>query len=225
MKYAWINLLIIAGPLALSFDSRVSYFRRWPAVFLTVLVVGFFYVAWDAFATRRGDWSFDSRYLTGTRWWGLPAEEVFFFVTVPFSCIFILECVRVYLPEVTLPFSLPLYLLPALLFGALAYRFRGRSYTRSVFLVCGGFFLLAGFLGADLVSSSHFWTALLITYIPFMIFNGILTGLPIVIYNPRAVLGTRVASIPLEDFFYSFSMLGFYFLVFLHFRPWVGFGP
>ncbi len=223
MKYAWINLLIITGPLALSFDSRVSYFRRWPAVFLTVLVVGLFYVAWDIFATRRGDWSFNFKYLTGTRWRGLPVEEVFFFVTVPFSCIFILECVRAYLPEVTLPFSLPPYFFAAFLFGALAYRFRERFYTRSVFLVCGGFFLLAGFLGADMVSSSHFWTALLITYIPFVIFNGFLTGLPIVIYNPRAILGIRVASIPLEDFFYSFSMLGFYFLVFLHFRPLVGF--
>jgi len=223
MKYLWVNLLILGGPLALSFDSRVSYFRRWPAVFATLLVVGFFYVAWDSRAARRGDWSFNPRYLTGAGIWGLPLEEVLFFVTVPFSCIFILECVRAYLPESPVFFFLPLYLLPALAFALLAWLFRERPYTRTVSLVMSLFLLLAATLGREMVSSSHFWLALLATYVPFLLFNGVLTGLPIVIYKPRAILGVRVFSIPLEDFFYSFSMLAFYFLVFLKLRPWVGF--
>jgi lycopene cyclase domain-containing protein len=222
MKYLWVNVLILGGPLALSFDSRVSYFRRWPAVFATLLVVGFFYVVWDSRAARRGDWSFNPRYLVGTRLWGLPLEEILFFVTVPFSCLFILECVRAYLPGAPVFYSPPLYLLPALAFVFLAWLFRERPYTRTVALVTGLFLLLAASLGREMVSSSHFWLALLFTYLPFLLFNGVLTGLPIVIYQPRAILGVRVFSIPLEDFFYSFSMLGFYFLVFLMLRPRLG---
>lgn len=222
MNYFWINLLIIAGPLALSFDSRVAYFRRWPAVFLTILVVGFFYVAWDVQATRRGEWSFNPRYLVGVRYLGLPLEEILFFFTVPFSCIFILECVKAYLSQWSLPFSLYLYLVPTVVFAALAWLYRRRSYTFRVFWVTGLFFALAALVGRETVSSSHFWIALLITYIPFVIFNGFLTGLPVVIYTPRAVLGTRITTIPLEDFFYNFAMLGFYFLAFSVIRPWVG---
>lgn len=40
-----------------------------------------------------------------------------------------------------------------------------------------------------------------------LLVNGFLTGQNIVIYNPRFFLGLRVNSIPLEDFFFGFSMI------------------
>ena len=223
MRYFWLNLLIIAGPAALSFDQKVTYFKRWPAVFLSILVVGAFYVGWDIYAAHRGDWGFNSKYLMGKYFFGLPLEEILFFITVPFSCIFIYECVRAYLPKTIIFFPWEVSLILAVLFGAAAFYFKGRHYTRMVFSVSGGFFFLAGRFGGDMLSSSSFWIAIFISYLPFMITNGILTGLPVVTYNPRAIIGIRITTIPLEDFFYSFSMLGFYFLVFLLFRPWVSF--
>jgi len=223
MRYFWLNILILAGPVILSFDQKVSYYKRWPAVFLSILVVGLFYVGWDIYAARRGDWGFNSKYLMGKSVFGLPLEEVLFFLTVPFSCIFIYECVRAYLPETIVFFPPAAAVFFAVLFGISAYIFRGRNYTCLVFSVSGIFFLLAGWFGGGMLSSSHFWIAIFISYLPFIVTNGILTGLPVVIYNSRAILGIRITSIPLEDFFYSFSMLGFYFLVFLLFRPWVSF--
>ena len=55
--------------------------------------------------------------------------------------------------------------------------------------------------------SRHFWVALVLSYLPFLAANGLLTALPIVWYDPARILGIRVGSIPWEDFFYSFSML------------------
>ncbi|MGS0523811.1 lycopene cyclase domain-containing protein [Zobellia nedashkovskayae] len=47
--------------------------------------------------------------------------------------------------------------------------------------------------------------------IPFFIINGILTGTGIeqavFDYNPQAILGIRILSVPIEDMFYNFSLL------------------
>jgi hypothetical protein len=64
--------------------------------------------------------------------------------------------------------------------------------------------------------------------IPFIIFNYLLTSIPIVSYNANAIWGAdglwngRFFTIPLEDFFYNFSMLSFYLLVYQVFKKkWI----
>ncbi len=222
IKYLWLHVLIISGPLVLSFDQTVQYFRLWPAVFLAILVVGLFYIGWDAYFTQRGDWSFNPRYVFGSKLFGLPFEEVLFFVSVPFSCIFIYECVRVYLPDIPVYFDAYFYYFVAAFFVAVALAFWRKMYTFVVLFVCALFFLVMGAFGEAMLASSHFWVAMLICYLPFMVVNGVLTSLPVVLYNPESIIGIRITTIPLEDFFYNFAMLGFYFGAFLLFRAWLG---
>ena len=58
--------------------------------------------------------------------------------------------------------------------------------------------------------------------VPFVVFNYLLTSTVIVHYSPEAIWGVRVTTIPLEDFFYNFSMLSFYLAAYIHFRArWV----
>jgi lycopene cyclase domain-containing protein len=87
--------------------------------------------------------------------------------------------------------------------------YREQNYTFTVLLSCAAFLAYAAILLPDLLASRHFWLGLLATYAPFLIFNGLLTALPVVLYSPRAIWGVRLYSIPLEDFLFSFSMLGF----------------
>jgi lycopene cyclase domain-containing protein len=47
-------------------------------------------------------------------------------------------------------------------------------------------------------------------FLLFILFNYILTSLPVVIYSPSAVPGVRFMTIPLEDFFYNFTMISVY---------------
>ncbi len=47
---------------------------------------------------------------------------------------------------------------------------------------------------------------------PFLLINTVLTALPVVEYNPEAIFGFRVFTIPIEDFFYNYAMLSFYLL-------------
>jgi lycopene cyclase domain-containing protein len=62
-------------------------------------------------------------------------------------------------------------------------------------------------LGVKVLLRKEFYFFLLfILFFKFLV-NGYLTGTAIVIYNPRFYLGLRLGSIPLEDFFFGFSMV------------------
>jgi lycopene cyclase domain-containing protein len=206
--YLIVNLAAVALPLALSFDRRVAFYKKWPAVFPAVAVVAAAYLVWDVIVTARGDWSFNEAHFGGAKVWGLPVEELLFFVTVPYACLFIYEVVRAYLPERAVAFPRLLAVGLAAVAVALALVFRERDYTFLVFLSVAVFFVLGAVAFPGLLRSLHFWLYLAISYVPFFAVNGVLTGIPVVIYNPAENLGIRVISIPLEDFFYSLSLLG-----------------
>ena len=215
MSYLRLNFYIIIIPLLLSFESRIRYVRLWPAVLVSILTVGTAYVIWDAYVTRRGDWSFAPEYLSGRTLFGLPLEEVMFFGTAPFSCIFIYEALQYIFPTFPVPFSRILYLVAGMIVILLAYLFRYQNYTRTVLTVTGGTIIFLAIVAAPMLSSGHYWLALLTSFVPFLIFNGYLTAIPIVRYHPDAVTGIRITTIPLEDFFYNFAMLSSYFWVYI----------
>lgn len=52
------------------------------------------------------------------------------------------------------------------------------------------------------------FAAFTLVMLPFFLFvNGILTGLPVVMYSSHAITGIRVISIPIEDFAYLFALI------------------
>ena len=56
---------------------------------------------------------------------------------------------------------------------------------------------------------------IIVCTILFAIFNHVLTSLPVVTYSPQAITGIRAGTIPIEDFFYNFSLLSFYLIIYL----------
>jgi lycopene cyclase domain-containing protein len=216
--YLIVNLAAVALPLALSFDRRVAFYKKWTAVFPAVAVVAAAYLVWDVIVTARGDWSFNEAHFGGRKVFGLPIEELLFFVTVPYACLFIYEVVRAYFPERAVPFPRLLAFGLAAAFVVLAIAFRQRDYTFLVFLSVAVFFLVGALFFPGLLRSLHFWLYLAISYVPFFVVNGVLTGIPVVLYNPAENLGIRIISIPLEDFFYSLSLLGLCGMAYVAFR-------
>jgi lycopene cyclase domain-containing protein len=212
--YLWILLGIAAIPLVLSFDKKVHYASSWPAVFSAAGIVGVVYIGWDILKTEAGVWGFVERYAGSLKILGLPLPEILFFLVVPFSCIFIYEVVRAYFKERIVRIPRWIWFAAAVVPAVLAVAFRTQVYTLTVLISVAVFFALAAAIRPGLLASRHFWLAVALTYVPFLIFNGLLTAIPIVVYNDAANWGIRVYTIPLEDFFYSFSLLGFNFLVF-----------
>src|SRR5690554_1987727 len=87
--YLLINLGTILVPFIRSFEPRIHYARSFKWLFLSIAIVGIPFVVWDIIFTANGIWGFNDRYLSGIELFGLPLGEYLFFITVPFSCVFI----------------------------------------------------------------------------------------------------------------------------------------
>jgi lycopene cyclase domain-containing protein len=89
----------LAGPLALSFDKKVAFFKNWKYLFPAMVIPALLYIIWDIYFTDKGVWSFNPEFITGIKLYNLPLEEVLFFFIVPYCCVFIYACIRAYFPN------------------------------------------------------------------------------------------------------------------------------
>lgn len=205
--YLLLDLLILAFPLALSFDKKVAFYKKWKYVWPGILLNLVIFLPWDIAFSSIGIWGFNPEYHLGLTLFHLPLEEYLFFLVVPFAAIFIYACLEVYFPRDILfrPRKLIAWIL---LLAALAvYVFHTeRLYTSVATLYLSFVLLMILISGKNLFLGRFFMTYLLVT-IPFLVFNGILTSLPVVWYNDAENLGIRLFSIPVDDFIYSMGML------------------
>jgi lycopene cyclase domain-containing protein len=105
--------------------------------------------------------------------------------------------------------SKTIFLVYAVVFGILGITFYHRAYTASTFIFMAVFIELILFF---LPQNKRFnLTAFLVAYaiilIPFLIVNGFLTALPVVLYNNRENLGIRIYTIPIEDVVYGMLLV------------------
>lgn len=215
--YLLINFLTILFPILLSFDKRVQFYKSWKFIFPGLIITGLIFLIWDYLFTILDVWSFNPDYVIGLYILNLPIEEILFFITVPFACIFIYECLNYYIKRDLLKgisrlISMMLIMLSIVLLVA----FYDRVYT----LITFGLLLIA-LSYAELIQKvnlGRFYLAYLVSLIPFYIVNGILTSIPIVMYNDAENMAFRIGTIPFEDHFYSMSMLLINILLFEHFK-------
>lgn len=169
-----------------------------------------FYIVWDILFTKNGVWSFSADHIIGCSFQGLPIEEMLFFFVVPYCCVFIYACIRAYFPlMVDNRISRILFALLALLFLTIAFLNNDRAYTYFTGLFAGGFMLLVLLL-PQVFHSFHakaFLIAYAIILIPFLIVNGFLTAIPVVLYNDFENLSIRLYTIPVEDTVYGLLLV------------------
>ena len=216
--YLFIDLLILLVPLLFTFHRRIRYDRRFPALAGSIAVVAPCYLAWDVLAARRGEWSFNAAHVLGVEVLGLPVEEILFFVVVPYSCLFIYESLALFRADRALRLPRRWLAGAALVLAALALLAGGRGYTWKALASCALFLSFGCVARPYFVASARYWVWLGICYIPFLVFNSVLTMLPVVEYGDAAILGPRIGTIPVEDFLYNFSLLSFYGLFYALFR-------
>jgi lycopene cyclase domain-containing protein len=211
--YFILLLASIAVPILLSFDKKLQFYRHWKFVLPSIAVVGMFYILADVYLTGLGVWGFNSRYLSGVYFWGLPLEEWLFFVVIPYASIFLHEAFILYFPEVKVAkkTSRLLNWFFIAFFAIMIVIFTDRVYTVYIFSLTLVALLFSLFDKNRLIS--HFYITFLLILIPFFLVNGILTGTlieeEVVWYNNAENLGIRVLTIPIEDFAYGFSLILF----------------
>ena len=217
-SYLLINFLTIFFPIVLSFDKRVAFFKSWRFIFPGLLITGLLFLFWDYLFTIYGVWSFNPEYIIGFNILNLPIEEILFFITVPFACIFVYECLNYYVKTDLLKrFSSPISYILIAFSGLMVVLYYDRVYTLITFGLLAVVLIITEFIVKSTIMS-RFYLAYLVSLIPFYLVNGLLTSIPIVMYNDAENMAIRVGTIPLEDHFYSLSMLLINILLFEYFR-------
>lgn len=200
----------LAGPLALSFDKKVAFYKNWKYLFPAMLFPALLYIVWDIYFTAKGIWHFNENYITGIKIYNLPVEEVLFFFVVPYCCLFIYECVKAYFPKLhnkrMADVILVLLALALWLTGIIFYQ---RDYTSSTFIlnavVITAVYTLRNYFNP--FDAASFLVSFCIMLVPFLIVNGFLTAIPVVLYNDAENLGFRIYTIPFEDSFYGMLLI------------------
>ncbi len=212
-KFLYVSLmaLCLAGPLLLSFDKKVAFYKNFKPLVLATLPIALFFILWDIAFTYLGVWGFNEKYLTGISFAGLPLGEYLFFLVIPYCCVFIYEVLRAYFPHFRhqrLRQPVSNFLIGFSVVIAIIYY--DRLYTVLNFSLLAIFILYfskaskAPWLG-------WFYFAFAVILIPFLIIDSILTGSfleeEIVWYSAEASMGLRIGTIPFEDLFYALMQI------------------
>ena len=175
-----------------------------------MLLPALLYIIWDIFFTQKNVWSFNENYITGIKIINLPVEEVLFFFVVPYCCVFIYECVRCYFPRITnRPSANTILQLLAVVLLIAGIFFYNKKYTSCTFIFNAVFIIMlyAQKKYFKTFDAASFLVAYAIILIPFLLVNGFLTAIPVVLYNDTENLGIRIYTIPFEDVFYGMLLI------------------
>ena len=212
-KYAYllINIFTVLGPLALSPLAPANQKAFLKKIFPSILIIAAIFIIHDIVFTDLGVWGFNYFYLTGMNIFNLPVEEVLFFICIPFGSLFIHATVTVQKPKWKIADSflnIFSYSLVVILM-ILAFTFSDRIYTLHSFITSAVLIIICLLKHKELIAK--FYVSYAFILIPFLVVNGLLTGSlienEIVWYNSMEMIGTRIGTIPVEDFSYGFSLL------------------
>ena len=202
-------------PFLFSFHHKIKFNKYFLVVFITLISSSIPFILHDIFFTYLKVWGFNKEHHADVLLNNLPLEEILFFFIIPFCCLFTYFVFKK-LEIFNLPYNRKFFSRLSFILLIFGLGFYENLYTLFVFLV-------ASFCLLNISYSKSKWngyflsTYIIISLVPFLIVNGILTGYPDVEnspvwYNSSEIIGFRVLNIiPIEDFFYSFIL--FYFNV------------
>lgn len=209
--YLAINFFTIIICFIFSFHPKIKFHRHFKAFLLSSIIVALFFIAWDVWFTANGVWWFNDKYLIGKRLFGLPIEELLFFICIPFSCVFTYFCLDKFFKLNWKPTIEKVFVIISIITCIiLAILFKDKIYSLVTFLTTAVTLMVLYFvLKVKWIGKASFIYLVLMP--GFLAVNGILTGTgldsPIVNYNPKDFIGFRILTIPIEDTVYGYEMI------------------
>ena len=215
--YLKILLFSFIIPFIVSFNSKIKLNNYFLPLSIALLVSAIPFVLGDIYFTYLGVWGFNPEYHSGILVGNLPLEEILFFLIIPFCCLFTYFVLKKF-EKFNLSYNGIVLKSFALILLVIGLIFHERSYTLIVSLFSSLIMLNISFSKSKW-NGYFFSTYIIISLIPFIIVNGILTGyfdlnFPPVWYNSNEIIGVRVLTIPIEDFLYNFILMYTNFFIF-----------
>jgi lycopene cyclase domain-containing protein len=209
--YLFLNIASFFIPFSYSFEKRMYFIKHWRPVFISIFLVAVLFIIWDIIFTKNGVWGFNPDYHMNLLIFGLPLEEILFFICIPYASIFTHYAFIFFLEKVSLNKN-TVNIISVILFfsiGLVVISAYPKSYTTVNFLLFLVLIVVSFMLKENHLS--YFYITFLIILLPFFLVNGILTGSyiegEVVWYNNNENLGVRIGSIPVEDVIYAFNLL------------------
>ena len=209
--YLLLNLGSISIPFIFSFHPKLRFYKFWKSLLFALVITMTVFISWDIIFTQIGIWGFNQDYFLGFQIANLPIEEWLFFICIPYACVFTHYALLKYMPYLKLSERLAKIIVVLLILTLVttALIHLDKWYTSINFLFASALIVLVQFNNKNLFRT-YFWT-FLVMLLPFFIVNGILTGSyiesEVVWYNNAETLGIRLATIPIEDTVYAFSLI------------------
>jgi lycopene cyclase domain-containing protein len=208
-EYFIFNIIVVLGPLlAILFYPAAKIPTLAPAlmaIFLTAVV----FIIWDELVTNFF-WKFNFRYILGFKIIKLPIEEILFFFTVPFACLFLwvnFPPQSNIQPFINFPIEILIVLSIIFFVLSLIMIYKKIYYTGIVIL----FFLITIMITIIINPYFIFQKRFLFFLFPVLfltfIFNGYLTSRPVVTYNKKVKSNINIWTIPIEDFIYGLILI------------------
>ena len=208
--YLKILLCSFIIPFIFSFNSNIKFYNYLFPIFIALLSSAIPFILWDIYFTYLEVWGFNPKYHSGVLLANLPLEEILFFFIIPFCCLFTYFVFKKF-ERFNMSYNIIALRSFALILLVLAIIFHDRAYTLIVSLFSALIILNISFSKSKW-NGYFFSTYMIISLIPFIIVNGILTGYldmsaPPVWYNSNEIIGVRFLTIPIEDFLYNFMLM------------------
>ncbi len=221
MKYEYLifNIIVISGPLFFGSLKRFFFLNYFKEAVISIIISAIPFLIWDAAVTNR-HWFFAEEYTLGIRIVGLPFEEILFFLTVPYACLFTWQMVKKYFNPINhnnnskeivkyLNDKIVFTIISFFLIISIVAIFIGKEYTSLSSLLFALSIIFDKYFGANIFSTNRFVVYFIFVSVFTVIFNGYLTWRPIVTYDEIYQIGFRIFTIPIEDFFFGYALLIF----------------
>lgn len=207
-EYFLFNSIIFLCPFIVTYlKNEKGYLPKIKPYLFVLLFVSIPFIVWDHYVSGYF-WSFNPAYITGVKIGNLPVEEILFFLSVPYACLFIWVIIDKKIKEKRPVHAMFPFLFMALFPLGIWYVTNGLFYTGIVYMLFGAIVVADMILGTSLFRKKKFYQFLLITLGLTLVWNGYLTARPVVTYNQEVKTHIQVFTIPLEDFMYALCLLG-----------------
>jgi lycopene cyclase domain-containing protein len=197
----------LAGPLLFGAMRPFYFINKWKYTIVPILIPAIFFLIWDSIVAD-SHWHFNDKYVLGITLFNLPIEEILFFISIPFACLFTWEMIirRSEVKELLWISKIRRYLYLLIPIG-IWFFISGKHYTGLAISFLGLAVLLDQLLNTNIILQKRFYLYLLLVLLFTLIFNGYLTWRPVVTYGVQYQLDFRIFTIPIEDFVYGTALI------------------
>jgi len=227
LKYEYLifNIFVLSGPLFFGSFKKYYFLNHWRNALLIIFISAIPFIVWDVLVTNR-HWFFAEEFTLGIRIFDLPIEEIMFFFTVPYACLFSWTMIKKFSftnnssenkeyhsainsnnKRNSFYNKIVLIISIGLLVGSFFSMFNGKEYTALAALFFTFSILFDKVWGSKIFATKVFWIYFILVSFFTLIFNGYLTWRPIVTYDIIYQLDFRIFTIPIEDFFFGYALI------------------